>query len=254
MPSTARNVRFDPPSRAKTVNMSVRNSASSNDQAPNASSTSSAVDALATALVTQSTNPMGQLDAQSLGQSIRYFVEHDPTFARQTLEAVGNQLFEAGRLGDAAALHQGYSEPDLSAGEAAAHGVAGAVGRESAVQSLMLKAYQAGVSAPQGSFDGTVYRSLKTEHEQGALDITKIKGSVGRYNAASESLIYTSPSRPAAQPPCTKQGLTQNQGVTRWRAAHWSPWTFMRSPTPKDATALPTWQKAHARWGCPYKR
>lgn len=140
---------------------------------------------------------MGRLDAQSLGQSIRYFAEHDPAFAHQTLEAVENQLFEAGRLGDAAALHQGYAETDFSAG-AAAYGMAGAVGRESAVQSLMLKAYQAGANAPQGSFHGTVYRSVKTEYAQGAVDFTKIKGSVGRYNAASESLIYTSPSRTAA--------------------------------------------------------
>lgn len=179
------------------MNMRVRTSASSNDQAPNASSTSSSVDALATTLVAQSTNPMGRLDARSLGQSIRHFAEHNPAFAHQTLEAVENQLFEAGRLGDVAALHQGYAETDFSAG-AAAYGVAGAVGRESAVQSLMHKAYQAGINAPQGSFDGTVYRSLKTVHEQGVLDITKIKGSVGRYNAASESLIYTSPSPRAA--------------------------------------------------------
>ena len=189
---------MDPSSRSKTLNMSVRESASPSAQGATASSTNSTSATLASTLVAQACDAKGGLDARSLGQDIRQFAEHDPAFARQTLEAVGNQLFEAGHLGDAAALHQGYSETALGAGEAAAHGVAGAVGRESAVQSLMLKAYQAGVSAPQGSFDGTVYRSLKTEHEQGALDITKIKGSVGRYNAASESLIYTSPSRSAA--------------------------------------------------------
>lgn len=181
------------------MNMSVRESASSNTHDASDSSPLSSAESLASTLVAQASDTGGGLDARSLGQDIRRFAEHDPAFAQQTLGAVGNQLFEAGRLGDAAALHQGYSEPDLSAGEAAAHGVAGAVGRESAVQSLMHKAYQAGINAPQGSFDGTVYRSVPTRFEPTAIDYTQVKGSVGRYNAASESLIYTSPNRAAAE-------------------------------------------------------
>ena len=180
------------------MNMSVRESASTSAQGATGSNPLSSAESLASTLVAQASDTVGGLDARSLGQDIRHFAEHDPAFAHQTLEAVENQLFEAGRLGDAAALHQGYSETDSSAGEAAAHGVAGAVGRESAVQSLMLKAYQAGINAPQGSFDGTVYRSVPTKFEQTAIDYTQVKGSVGRYNAASESLIYTSPSRTAA--------------------------------------------------------
>lgn len=181
------------------MNMSVRESASSNTHDVTDSSPLSSAESLASTLVVQASDTGGGLNARSLGQDIRRFAEHDPAFAQQTLEAVENQLFEAGRLGDAAALHQGYSEPDLSAGEAAAHGVAGAVGRESAVQSLMHKAYQAGVNAPQSSFDGSVYRSVPTRFEQTAIDYTQVKGSVGRYNAASESLIYTSPNRAAAE-------------------------------------------------------
>jgi hypothetical protein len=178
--------------------MSVRETASPSTQGAQASNAVSPSDALASTLVAQASDAEGGLDARSLGQDIRQFAEQDPAFARQTLEAVGNQLFEAGQLGDAAALHQGYSETALGAGEAAAHGAAGAVGRESAVQSLMLKAHQAGVSAPQGSFDGTVYRSVPSRFEASAIDYSQVKGSVGRYNAASESLIYTSPSRAAA--------------------------------------------------------
>lgn len=76
----------------------------------------------------------------------------------------------------------------------------------------MLKASQAGSAHTAKQFDGTVYRSLKTEHEQGAPGHHQDQGSVGRYNAASESLIYTSPSRSAAIP----EARPQNQGATRW--------------------------------------
>ena len=83
------------------MNMSVRESASPSAQGATASSTNSTSATLASTLVAQACDAKGGLDARSLGQDIRQFAEHDPAFARQTLEAVGNQLFEAGHLGDA---------------------------------------------------------------------------------------------------------------------------------------------------------
>ena len=177
--------------------MSLRNATSPAANAGSANGASPNDTLLAPSLVAQATGPGGRLDAQALGQEIRQFAALDSAFAAQTCSAVEAHLFDTGRLGDAAALNQGYAQGDtLPPTAAAPYGVAGAVGRESAVQALMHKAYEAGLAAPQGEFSGTVFRSVLTKYEEGTLDHTK--GGPGRYNAASERLIYTAPSPSAA--------------------------------------------------------
>ncbi len=179
------------------MNMSLRNAASPAADAGSANGALLDNNMLAPSLVAHATGPGGRLDAQTLGQEIRQFAALDPAFAAQTCSAVEAHLFDTGQLGDAAALNQGYAQGDtLPPTAAAPYGVAGAVGRESTVQALMHKAYAAGLAAPQSEFSGTVFRSVPTKYEQGTLDHTK--GGPGRYNAASERLIYTSPSPSAA--------------------------------------------------------
>lgn len=179
------------------MNMSLRNATSPAADAGSANAALPGNDMLAASLVAQATGPGGRLDAQALGQEIRQFAARDPAFAAQTCSAVEAHLFDTGRLGDAAALNQGYAQGDtLPPTAAAPYGVAGALGRESTVLALMHRAYEAGLAAPQGAFDGTVFRSVLTKYEQGAFDHTK--GGPGRYNAASERLIYTAPSPSAA--------------------------------------------------------
>ena len=179
------------------MNMSLRNAASPAADAGSANGALLDNNMLAPSLVAHATGPGGRLDAQTLGQEIRQFAALDPAFAAQTCSAVEAHLFDTGQLGDAAALNQGYAQGDtLPPTAAAPYGVAGAVGRESTVQALMHKAYAAGLAAPQSEFSGTVFRSVPTKYEQGTLDHTK--GGPGRYNAASEHLIYTAPSPSAA--------------------------------------------------------
>ena len=179
------------------MNMSLRNATSPAADAGSANAALPGSDMLAASLVAQATVPGGQLDARALGREIGQFAARDPAFAAQTCSAVEAHLFDTGRLGDAAALNQGYAQGDtLPPTAAAPYGVAGALGRESTVLALMHRAYEAGLAAPQGEFSGTVFRSVLTKYEQGAFDHTK--GGPGRYNAASERLIYTAPSPSAA--------------------------------------------------------
>lgn len=93
-----------------------------------------------------------------------------------------------------------WDEPAPDSGDAglnggvssAAFGTLGAMGREGAVTGLMDRAYEAGRTAPQEPFSGTVYRAVgQPAHEATALDHRY--GNPGRYNAAGERMIYTSP-------------------------------------------------------------
>lgn len=70
-------------------------------------------------------------------------------------------------------------------------GVSAATGREGLVQALQSRAYEAGRTAPQGAFDGTVLRSVPTAHEGGTLDHNF--GTAGRYNAPGQGMLYTAP-------------------------------------------------------------
>ncbi len=64
-------------------------------------------------------------------------------------------------------------------------GIAGATGREGAVQALMGRAYTAGQTAPQSDFSGSLIRTSATRYEAGAFDANR--ESAGRYNAGSSS-------------------------------------------------------------------
>ncbi len=76
-------------------------------------------------------------------------------------------------------------------------GVAGAMGRETAVQGLMERAYDAGRNAPQEAFDGKVYRAVPEPFTATAYDHTFGK-EPNRYRSANERLIYASPDLAAA--------------------------------------------------------
>jgi hypothetical protein len=80
---------------------------------------------------------------------------------------------------------------------AVAAGVAGAGGREQAVQKQMSRAYEAGRTAPQSAFDGTIQRSVSTKYESTALDATKANAP-NRYKSSTERVIYTSPDTKSA--------------------------------------------------------
>lgn len=70
-------------------------------------------------------------------------------------------------------------------------GVSAATGREGLVQALQTRAYEAGRTAPQTAFDGTVLRAVPTAYERGALDHNF--GGPGRSNARGQGMIYTAP-------------------------------------------------------------
>ena len=72
----------------------------------------------------------------------------------------------------------------------AAIGVAGAAGREAAVQGLLSRSYRAGVNAPQADFDGEVHRGVSTRYTDTFLE----HAHGARNNAPGQSLLYTSPS------------------------------------------------------------
>ena len=82
-------------------------------------------------------------------------------------------------------------DSEVSGLSPAVAGVAGAAGRESVVNALQGKAYEAGRIAPQQAFSGTVLRSVPTAHEGGVLDHNY--GSPGRYNAPGQGMLYTAP-------------------------------------------------------------
>lgn len=77
-------------------------------------------------------------------------------------------------------------------------GVAGAMGREGAVQSQLGAAYNLGRNAPQVDYNGSVFRNTSTKYAPGVFDATRSTGGNGmRYNAGGaqgQQLIYTSPS------------------------------------------------------------
>src|SRR5579883_1114135 len=77
----------------------------------------------------------------------------------------------------------------------APNGVAGAAGRESAVQMLLQRSYGAGYDAPRASFNGDIYRNIQTEHWENFLDHSYAARGGGRYNAPGEPLIYACPTR-----------------------------------------------------------
>lgn len=100
-----------------------------------------------------------------------------------------------------------------------ATGLGGAAGREAAVQGLLSRSYQAGVSAPQGNFDGDVYRGVGSRYADTFLEHSHAARGGGRYNAPGQSLIYTSPSASeAAGEAGAYQGMA-NRTITR---AHYS--------------------------------
>ena len=78
------------------------------------------------------------------------------------------------------------------AGLPAGAGVAGALGREGAVQGQMHKAYEAGRTAPQQAFDGKVYRAVSESYTATAYDHT-YGNAPNRYRGATERLVYNSP-------------------------------------------------------------
>lgn len=131
-------------------------------------------------------------DAQAVGGFLRQHPEQ-----RQALQ---DAAFSVGNY----SLYSQLSRPDAAAELTAPNatgGIAGAAGREGTVQGLLLRAYHAGLTAPQESFNGSVYRSVPNSlaREGGALDFTySPKGfdqdGLGRYNGAGERVIYTSPS------------------------------------------------------------
>lgn len=77
-------------------------------------------------------------------------------------------------------------------------GVAGAMGREGAVQSQLGAAYNLGRNAPQVDYNGSIFRNTNSQYTSGVYDATRSTGGNGmRYNAGGaqgEQLIYTSPS------------------------------------------------------------
>lgn len=79
-----------------------------------------------------------------------------------------------------------------------ASGLAGAGGREAAVQGLLWRSYQAGLMAPQQGFDGDLYRGVGSRFADSFLEHSHSARSGGRYNAPGQPLIYTSPSEAEA--------------------------------------------------------
>lgn len=73
-------------------------------------------------------------------------------------------------------------------------GVAGAAGRNAAVNQQMNAAYNLGYEAPQSSFSGDVYRNVNSSYASTMYDASHGATHGGRYNPSGNQLIYTSPS------------------------------------------------------------
>lgn len=74
------------------------------------------------------------------------------------------------------------------------YGTAGAMGREGAVQSQLRAAYNLGNQAPQGNYNGSVFRNVGSGWVDGIYDSTRsANGSGMRYNAGGQQLNYNSP-------------------------------------------------------------
>lgn len=72
-------------------------------------------------------------------------------------------------------------------------GLAGAAGREAAVQRLLQRSYDAGYNAPQTKFEGDIYRSVSSRNADSFLEHKFSADSGQRYNPIGERMLYTAP-------------------------------------------------------------
>lgn len=83
---------------------------------------------------------------------------------------------------------------DLNAAIAA---IAGATGREQAVQGILDRAYQAGLNSPQSAYDGPMHRGVSTPYADGSLGYAH-STNPQRYNGPGQHTLYGAPTQAGA--------------------------------------------------------
>jgi len=93
-------------------------------------------------------------------------------------------------------------------------GITGAVARESAVQGVLNRSYQAGLNAPQESYQGPVHRGSPTAYEDGALGYEHSR--TGRYHAEGQHAVYGAPTQAGAIRELSIYETDQNRTYTEF--------------------------------------